>query len=119
LHARAGRYLSTARDESLRCRQIAAHQGTGKMAKRPLIQADFLKRRALMLPKEARYDEILKRPKGSNLGTTLVEAMNAVERDFEPLPLPSCHHGCVRWLLREPRSGRSLSSRRRWRLRAG
>lgn len=67
------------------CRQIAADQGAGKMAKRPLIQADFLKRRALMLPKEARYDEILKRPKGSILGTALVEAMNAIERDFEPL----------------------------------
>jgi len=67
------------------CRQIAADQGVGKMAKRQLIQADFLKRRALMLPKEACYDEILKRPKGSNLGTALVEAMNAIERGFEPL----------------------------------
>lgn len=38
-----------------------------------------------MLPKEARYDELLKLPKGANLGTALVEAMNAIERDFEPL----------------------------------
>ena len=38
-----------------------------------------------MLPKEARYDELLKLPKGTNLGTALVEAMNAIERDFEPL----------------------------------
>jgi len=38
-----------------------------------------------MLPKEARYDELLKLPKGSSLGTALVEAMKAIERDFEPL----------------------------------
>jgi type I restriction enzyme M protein len=49
------------------------------------MKGDFLKRRALMLPKEARYDELLKLPKGTNLGTALVEAMNAIERDFEPL----------------------------------
>jgi len=65
------------------CRQIAEDQADGKMAKRAPIEADFLKRRALMLPKEARYDELLKLPKGSNLGTALVEAMNAIERDFE------------------------------------
>ena len=34
--------------------QIEADQAAGKMAKRKLIQADFLKRRALMLPVEAR-----------------------------------------------------------------
>jgi type I restriction enzyme M protein len=67
------------------CRQIEEDQAAGKMAKRPLIRADFLKRRALMLPKEARYDELLKLPKGANLGTALVDAMNAIERDFEPL----------------------------------
>lgn len=67
------------------CRQIAEDQAAGKMTKRTPIKADFLKRRALMLPKEARYDELLKLPKGTNLGTALVEAMNAIERDFEPL----------------------------------
>ena len=66
-------------------RQIEADQAAGKMAKRKLIQADFLKRRALMLPAEARYDQILKLSKGTNLGTALVEAMNAIERGFEPL----------------------------------
>jgi len=65
--------------------QIEADRAAGKMAKRPLIQADFLKRRALMLPREARYDEILKLPKGSNLGSALVEAMHAIERSFVPL----------------------------------
>ena len=65
--------------------QIAADQAAGKMPKRPLVKSDFVKRRALMLPKEARYDELLKLPKGASLGTALVEAMNAIERDFEPL----------------------------------
>jgi len=65
--------------------QIAEEQAAGKMPKRPLVKQDFIKRRALMLPKEARYDELLKLPKGTNLGTALVDAMNAIERDFEPL----------------------------------
>ena len=67
------------------CRQIADDQRAGKMAKRAPIKADFLKRRALMLPKEARFDLLMKLPKGTNLGSALVEAMNAIERDFEPL----------------------------------
>ena len=54
-------------------------------AKRAPINADFKKRRALMLPKEARYDELLKLPKGADLGAALVKAMEAIERDFEPL----------------------------------
>src|SRR3954452_22945075 len=55
--------------------QITADQAAGKMPKRSLVKGDFLKRLALMLPKEARYDELLKLPKGSNLGTALIEAM--------------------------------------------
>src|SRR6185436_6662830 len=39
-------------------RQIAEDQAAGKMPKRPLVKQDFIKRRALMLPKEARYDEL-------------------------------------------------------------
>lgn len=65
--------------------QIAAEQAAGKMPKRSLVKGDFLKRRALMLPKEARYDELLKLPKGASLGTAIVKAMDAIERDFEPL----------------------------------
>jgi type I restriction enzyme M protein len=38
------------------CREIAREQAAGKMPKRPLNKADFLKRRALMLPKEAALD---------------------------------------------------------------
>ena len=65
--------------------QIEADQKTGKMPKRPAIKADFLKRRAMMLPKEARYDSLLKLSTGESLGTALVKAMDAIERDFEPL----------------------------------
>jgi hypothetical protein len=48
-------------------RQIAEEQVAGKMPKRPLVKQDFIRRRALMLPKEARYDELLKLPKGPNI----------------------------------------------------
>ena len=65
--------------------QIVAEQAAGKMPKRALVKGDFLKRRALLLPKEARYDELLKLPKGANLGTAIVKSMDAIERDFEPL----------------------------------
>ncbi len=77
------RHATNRYDEALR--EIHADQAEGKMPKRSLTAADFKKRRALMLPKEARYDELIKLPKGADLGTALVEAMNAVERDFTPL----------------------------------
>ncbi len=66
-------------------RQIENEQASGKMPKRALVRADFLKRRALMLPKEAQYDELLRLPKGSALGKALVGAMNAIEAQFESL----------------------------------
>ena len=64
---------------------IQADQAAGKMPKRPLGKADFIKRRALMLPEAARYDTLLRLPSGTNLGSALVDAMNAIEADFEPL----------------------------------
>jgi len=66
-------------------RQIQDDQSAGRMPKRTPVKADFLKRRALLLPSEARYDELVKLPKGTSFGSRLVEAMNAIERDFEPL----------------------------------
>ncbi|MGA3265253.1 MAG: class I SAM-dependent DNA methyltransferase [Verrucomicrobiota bacterium] len=77
------RHATNRYNEALR--EIQADQAAGKMPKRAPIVADFKKRRALLLPKEARYDELLKLPKGADLGTALVDAMNAIERDFEPL----------------------------------
>ena len=64
---------------------IEADQAAGKMPKRQLVKGDFIKRRALVLPEVARYDTLLKLPSGTNLGNALVEAMNAIEADFEPL----------------------------------
>ena len=66
--------------------QIEADKASGKIPKgTPITRAHFISRRALMLPKEARYDELLKLPKGTNLGTALIEAMNAIEKDFKAL----------------------------------
>lgn len=66
-------------------RAIEADQAAGTMPKRPLSKADFIKRRALMLPEVARYDTLLNLPSGASLGGALVAAMNAIEADFPPL----------------------------------
>ena len=55
------------------------------MPNRPLVKGDFIKRRALLLPETGRYDYLLKLPTGASLGTALVEAMKAIETEFEPL----------------------------------
>src|ERR1700738_1095768 len=54
---------------------IDADKAAGRMPDRPLIEADFTRRRALMLPEEARYDVLLKRPKDGKLGAALTTAM--------------------------------------------
>jgi type I restriction enzyme M protein len=77
------RHATNRYNEALR--EIQEDQAMGRMPKRSLTAADFKKRRALLLPKEARYDTLLALPKGANLGEALVKAMEAIERDFEPL----------------------------------
>lgn len=64
---------------------IEADQKAGKMPKRPLVDADFSRRRALNLPEAARFDVILKTPKDGNLGAALNTAMDAIEEAFPPL----------------------------------
>ncbi|MCK6422559.1 MAG: type I restriction-modification system subunit M [Aquabacterium sp.] len=64
---------------------IQADQAAGRMPKRKLLAADFVRRRALMLPPQAHYKHLLALPKGSDLGAALVAAMEAIEADFEPL----------------------------------
>jgi type I restriction enzyme M protein len=64
---------------------IDADKAAGRMPDRPLIQADFTRRRALMLPEAARYNVLLKRPKDGKLGSALTAAMDAVEDAFPPL----------------------------------
>jgi type I restriction enzyme M protein len=64
---------------------IEADKAAGKMPDRPLVEADFARRRALNLPESARFDVILKNPKDGNLGAALTSAMDAVEAAFPPL----------------------------------
>jgi type I restriction enzyme M protein len=64
---------------------IEAEKAAGKMPNRPLVEADFTRRRALNLPESARFDVILKTPKGGNLGAALNAAMEAIEAAFPPL----------------------------------
>src|SRR6516162_7541377 len=54
---------------------IEADKKAGKMPDRPLVEADFTRRRALNLPVSARFDVILKTPKDGNLGAALTSAM--------------------------------------------
>jgi type I restriction enzyme M protein len=64
---------------------IEADKKAGKMPDRPLVEADFTRRRALNLPESARFDVILKTPKDGNLGEALNAAMEAIEAAFPPL----------------------------------
>ncbi|MQW83411.1 DNA methyltransferase [Mesorhizobium loti] len=64
---------------------IEADKAAGQMPDRPLIEADFTRRRALMLPEAARFDVLLKMPKDGNLGAALTAAMDVIEAAFPPL----------------------------------
>jgi type I restriction enzyme M protein len=64
---------------------LAAIKAVGKMPDRPLVEADFRRRRAMMLPEAGRYDVILDKPKDGKLGEALTAAMEAVEARFPPL----------------------------------
>ncbi len=64
---------------------IEEDRTAGRMPQRPLIEADFTRRRALMLPQEARYDVLLQMRKDGNLGAAVSAAMEAVEGRFPPL----------------------------------
>ena len=57
----------------------------GRMPERQPIEADFTRRRALMLPEPARYDVLLEMRKDGNLGAAVTAAMDAVEERFPPL----------------------------------
>ena len=64
---------------------IEEDRTAGRMPERPLIEADFTRRRALMLHEAARYDVLLEMLKDGNLGATVTAAMEAVEDHFPPL----------------------------------
>jgi type I restriction enzyme M protein len=67
--------------------QIQEDQATGKMPKRKVLAADYLRRRALWLPENACYDWIMQQAavSGSDLPRLVAEAMTAIEAKFEPL----------------------------------
>lgn len=64
---------------------IESDKKSGKMPNRPLVEADFTRRRALNLPEAARFDVILKTPKGGDLGAAVTAAMEGIEAAFPPL----------------------------------
>ena len=64
---------------------IEEDRATGRVPERPLVEADFTRRRALMLPETARYDVLLEMPKDGNLGAAMTAAMEDVEEHFPPL----------------------------------
>ena len=68
-------------------RQIEEEQASGRMPKRKVLPADYLRRRALWLPESARYDSIMQRAatSGADLPKLITEAMTAIEAEFEPL----------------------------------
>ena len=67
--------------------QIQEDQAAGKMPRRKVLPADYLKRRALWLPENARYDWIIQQAATSStdLPKLITEAMTAIEAEFEPL----------------------------------
>jgi type I restriction enzyme M protein len=68
-------------------RQIEDDKAAGKMPKRPVIDQDYVRRRALPLPPEARYDWIMSQAAAGKtaLPKLVRKAMEAVEEKFEPL----------------------------------
>ena len=64
---------------------IQEDRAAGRMPERPLVEADFTRRRALMLPETARYEVLLEMPKDGNLGAAVTGAMETVEDHFPPL----------------------------------
>lgn len=67
--------------------QIGADLASGKMPKRKVQPADYIARRSLYLPEQARYDWIMQQAavSGADLPKLVTEAMTAIEAEFEPL----------------------------------
>ena len=64
---------------------IEADRKAGRMPNRPLVEADFTRRRAMMLPDTALFENLLRQRKDGSLGATVTAAMEAVEAAFPPL----------------------------------
>lgn len=68
-------------------KQIEEDKAAGKMPKRKVIDQDYIRRRALPLPDEARYDWIMTMASSGEkaLPTLVTDAMKAIEEKFDPL----------------------------------
>ncbi len=66
-------------------RQIEQDQAAGRMPPRPIIPADYIRRRALFLPDQARFDHLLAQAGGGHLPTLINAAMTAIEESFPDL----------------------------------
>jgi len=68
-------------------RQIAADQASGRMPQRRLLPEDYIRRRALYLPQQARFDWIMQQAAlgGTALPKLVNDAMTAIEDSFAPL----------------------------------
>ena len=68
-------------------KQIEEDQAAGRMPKRKVQAADYIRRRALYLPDNARFDNIMAKATTNPAGLPALvnEAMTAIETDFEPL----------------------------------
>src|SRR5262249_11173478 len=68
-------------------RQIEEDKTAGRMAKRTIVDADYVRRRALPLPESARYDRIMAKASSGekDLPTLVTDAMKAIEDKFPPL----------------------------------
>jgi type I restriction enzyme M protein len=68
-------------------RQIADDKAAGRMPRRAVVDADYVRRRALPLPESARYDWITANATSGekDLPTLVTDAMKAIEDKFAPL----------------------------------
>lgn len=68
-------------------RQIKEDQEAGRMPRRRIVDADYVRRRALPLPEQARYDWIMTQATSGTkpLPELVTDAMRAIEARFEPL----------------------------------
>ncbi|MDF0645389.1 MAG: N-6 DNA methylase [Nitrospira sp.] len=68
-------------------RQIDADQASGKMPKRKVRPEDYIARRALFLPKNARYEWMIQQAavSGVDFPKLVTDAMTAIEDTFPPL----------------------------------
>ncbi|HBE62189.1 MAG TPA: DNA methyltransferase [Rhodopirellula baltica] len=68
-------------------RQIEEDKAAGRMPKRKVIDQDYVRRRALPLPDEARFDWIMQMATSGDkpLPALVTDAMRAIEEKFDPL----------------------------------